>query len=61
MALAAWLLSVGNQSLGEPVKDVSRREDHEPGHTIWQRDRSVLMVEPFDLLSIQTFVHKKVS
>lgn len=56
MPLAAWLLNVGNQSLGEPVKDVSRREDHEPGHSIWQCDRSVLMVKQFDLLSIQTFI-----
>lgn len=45
MVLAAWLLNVGNQSPGEPVKDVSGREDHESGHSIWQRDRSVLMVE----------------
>lgn len=54
MALVAWLLSVGNQSAGEPVKDVSGTEDHGAGHSIWQRDRSVLMVEQFDLLSVQT-------
>lgn len=55
MVLAAWLLNVGNQSPGEPVKNVSGREDHESGHSIWRRDRSVLMAERFDLLSVQTF------
>lgn len=55
MALAAWLLSVGNQSPGEPVKDVRSREDHESGHSIWRHDRTVLMVKQFDLLSVQTF------
>lgn len=55
MVLAAWLLNVGNQSPGEPVKDVSGIEDHESGHSIWRGDRSVLMVEQFDLLSVQTF------
>lgn len=56
MVLAAWLLNVGNQSPGEPVKDVSGGEDHESGHSIWRRDRSVLMLERLcDLLSVQTF------
>lgn len=54
MALAAWLLNVGNLSPGEPVKDVSGREDHESGHSIWH-DSFVPVVEPFDLLSVQTF------
>lgn len=55
MVLAAWLLNVGNQSPGEPVKDVSGGEDHESGHSIWRRDRPVLMVEQFDVLSVRTF------
>lgn len=55
MALAAWLLSVGNQSPSELEKDVSGGEDHESGHSIWRCDRFILMVEQFDLLSVQTF------
>lgn len=45
IALAAWLLAVGNQSPGEAGKSVSGREDHESGHLIWRRVSSVLMVE----------------
>lgn len=36
MALAAWLLKTGNQSLGELVKDGSGREHYESGGLIWQ-------------------------
>lgn len=54
MVFAAWLLNAGNQSPGEPADDVSSREDHVSGHSIWRGDRSVLMVERFDLLSVQT-------
>ncbi len=34
MVFAAWLLNVGNQSPGEPVKDAGGREDHESGRSV---------------------------